>query len=293
LVDERISRERRAILTRVINQVRGFSHRVTVVSGDLPEAEVIKRIERDGFDLVLAPWYRYIAWSRIEAYFGASRTGGPTFAGYFAEPLLPHEVGAQNGRQRAILLDFTQMSTPESVRLVRNLMYETMRAGIRPWLEGAPPIYCENWYYAQGLGMRMDHLLAIPEIASSEWARRAPALRLVLGALWSLVYEEGPGKSEFAQAATSLHSPRAYFQVAADARTLVFKLHYAMPAWTAKDVVAAFWPDAKRPTAAAQLLLRHADFLRVHLIPEGSDVEVVAGLTVDEARALHRLKVIQ
>jgi hypothetical protein len=126
----------------------------------------------------------------------------------------------------------------------------------------------------------MDHLLAVPEIASSEWIRRAPALRIMLTALWSLIYEEGPGKSEFAQATTTHQSPRAYFQVAADSRTLVMKLHYSMPSWTAKDVVAAFWPDAKRPNAAAQLLLKHSDLLRVHLLPENSDIEVVAALTL-------------
>jgi hypothetical protein len=122
----------------------------------------------------------------------------------------------------------------------------------------------------------MDQVLALAEISKSDWIARATSVRIALSALWSLVYEEGPGKSEFAQTITG-SSPKAYFQVAADKNALLLRLCYTMSSWSPKDTLAHFWPDAKALASPAQLLLRYCDFTRVHIVSETNDVEIVAG----------------
>jgi hypothetical protein len=276
VIDERLTRDRRGFLSRVVTAMRHFSN-VQIIEGEITQEQLIQKLEAQPFSLVLAPWYRYLEWSKVEAYFGLTRSAGPTFAGYICDPIEPHQLGPQADHLRSILLDFCQTHPNEAASLVESLFQDTQRTGIRPLLEPTATIYCENWYGGQGLGLRIDNILALPEIAKSEWLARAPALRIVVNALWSLVYEEGPGKSELSQAINGAKTPLAYFQVGCDGTTLALRFCYSMPGWTAKDTLAAFWPDATRPTAAAQLLLKYADFLRVHTIADSSDLEIVVG----------------
>ncbi len=249
---------------------------IELINGSSTEDVILAKMKSQEYDLVLAPWYRYLHWRKVEAFYGLTRTSGPTFAGYFCEQLLPYELGEQTDHLRAIILDFSSLPTHEAVLLLRSLLKDHLRSGIRPLLDPHATIYCENWHTGQGIGNRMDQVLALPEIQKTEWMKRATSIRISLSALWSLVYEEGPGKSEFAQTITGA-SPKAYFQVAADKTTLVLRICYSMASWTPKDALSRFWPNAKSFTSPAQLLLRFCDFTRVHLIAETNDVEVVAG----------------
>lgn len=274
VMDERLSREKSTLLARTINALRTIAD-IHVITGGISEEDLLKKLEEKTPQLVLAPWYRYLAWSRVEAFYGLTRTSGPTFAGYFCEPLLPYELGETADHLRAILLDFGSLSPSEVTMLVKALLSDTRRAGLLPLLESGTTVYCENWYSGQGLGARMDTLLSLPEIANSDWSRRGNAIRVCMNALWSLIYDDGPGKSDFHQAITP-SSPKAYFQVAADRRLLTLRLCYTMPAWGPKEALTAFWPDKKKFAAAPQLLLRFADFVRVHRITENNDIEIVA-----------------
>ena len=112
--------------------------------------------------------------------------------------------------------------------------------------------------------------------ADPKWAKRSGSMRICLNALWSLIYEEGPGKAEVTAAPTS--SPKAYFQVACDREMAVLRLCFQMPSWTPRTALANFWPGALSPTSPAQLLLRYADFVRVHTYSNTPEVEIVAGL---------------
>lgn len=273
VVDERLSREKSAILTRIINSLRVIAT-IELISGSIEEDRLLDKLEADKYDLVFAPWYRYVAWSRIEAFYGLTRTSGPTFAGYFCEPILPYEIGETAEHLRAILFDFANLHTSEINLLVKMLIQDTKRSGLRPFFESNTPIYCENWFGSQGLGIRTDAVLSLPGILNTEWIKRSSALRICIGALWSLVYEEGPGKGEFTQMTTS-RTPKAYFQIGMDGACLAMRLCYSMPAWSPKDTLNIFWPNPKKPTSPAQLLLRYSDMIRVHTIPDAADVEVV------------------
>lgn len=275
VMDERISREKSQILMRAVNALRAHAQ-VLLLGGGTTEDELIRKMEDQPLSVVLVPWHRYLTWTRAEAFFGLSRTSGPCYAGYFAEPVRPGELGEPADYQRAMLFDFANLSVSEMLALIRAAAVEPARSGIRPLLEPTTPVYCENWFGAAGHGARMESILALPELAIPTWQPRAAAVRIVLQALWSLVYEEGSGKGELPQSIWA-KSPRAYFQFAADRRAMVLRLCTPMISWNPKAAIQAFWPDPRRPTAAAQLLTRYADWVRVHVVSETTDIEVTAG----------------
>jgi hypothetical protein len=233
-------------------------------------------MEEQPLSAVLVPWHRYLSWTRAEAFFGLSRTSGPSYGGYFADPVRPDELGEAPDYQRAMLFDFANLSVSEILSLIRTATLEPARSGIRPLLEPNTLVYCENWFGSAGHGARMESILALPGLATPTWQSRAAALRIVLQALWSLVYEEGSGKGELPQSIWA-KSPRAYFQLGADRRALVMRLCTPMISWNPKSAIQSFWPDARRPTAPAQLLGRYADWVRVHVVSETADIEVTVG----------------
>lgn len=274
VLDPRLSRERTALLNRVINTVLRTFTTVEVLSEKTTEEKLLQAMESKKFDLAIVPWHSYLEWNRAEAFWGASRTSGPTLVGYFAEPLPRSSLGECGERMRGIFLDFMNLSGKELSLLVKTLQKDELRSGLRPLVDPDAKIYVENWYGSQGLGSRIDSILGLPEFtADPRWAARGNAMRICINAFWSLVYEEGPGKG--AQAATS--SPKAYFQVACDRETAIFRICYQMPNWTPKAALANFWPSGNSPTSATQLILQYADFARVHTFTNSPEIEIVAG----------------
>lgn len=272
VMDDRLSRERSHILTRTLNAMRQ-EFNFELVSGEITEAQVLSRIQQAPVHLLLVPWYRYLAWTRVEALFAQNRGQGPLFAGYIGEPTSAEELGERTERARLALIDFAHPSTPEILAWVNRMADEKLRSGLRPMLAQPGIVHTENWSAQAGLGLRIDAVLGLPEITRSvDWLKRAPSIRLTLLALWSLIYDEGPGK-----AGSTPGTAKACFQLTADAGTLAFRLCYSMPGWGPKEAVAAFWADPSRPASAARLLQQHADFVRVHLLGDGPDVEVTVG----------------
>jgi hypothetical protein len=287
VVDDRLSRQRGAILTRVINSLRQCA-KIDLIPGKIAEADLIKRLENHQYDLVLAPWYRYLAWSKVEGFYGLTRTSGPTFAGYFGEGILPHELGDQADHQRAILLDFCNLDVVSIRLLVKSLLVDTKRSGVLPLLASGTPVYCESWHHGQGLGHVIDAVTALPEITQSAWSNRISGLRVCLGALWSLIFEEGPGKGD-GQLTQGNGAARAYFQIGVDVNTIAIRLCYARPNISPREAITNFWPDTRPGAVPAQLLVRYADFVRVHHVPEPSDIEVTIGFFANSpcAEAYH------
>ena len=276
VMDPRLPRERAALLVRTVNQLRSLGQ-IQVFSGDIEEKELIHELEAKSYNLVLVPWYHYLKWSRVEAALGLTRTSGTAFAGYFCDELHPSALGEGSDYLRHILLDFSAMTPIEIMRIVRSLIYENRRSGIQPLLQSGASIYCDPWYRGETLGSRIDAVFGLPELAEDGWAKRSNAVRGILSSLWSMIYDEGFGKKEMSGPG-AVRAPVAYFQIGIDGQTLVFRLCYSAPLKTPKSALALFWPDAKRPAAAPQLLLRHSDFVRVHTIAESSDIELVVCL---------------
>lgn len=284
ILDERLSKEKQRVLVRVVNAIRQVAQ-VDLYSGNISEEDLVQKLHQKNYDLILAPWYRYLNWSKIEGFYGLTRTSGPTFAGYFADQLNSFEMGEPSDHLRAILIDFANLTPREIITVIRTLIQDKNRTGIRPIFEGSPPIYCESWLTPHGLGSRIEAVLSIPEVANSDWSRRSNAIRIIVMSMWSMIYEEGPGMGEILRAIGQTY-PRAYFQVGADGASMAFRLWFSMASLGPTDAVKCFWPGQGKPSSPAQLLLRFSDLVRVHRIAETQDVEVVAVLHHDSAPSI-------
>jgi hypothetical protein len=278
LIDDRVSHERVAILTRTLQSLKKQFNIEILQGNETTEDQLIQKIEKQRTQLVFLPLHRYQNWIRVEGYFGINRTSGPTVAGYFCEPILFHQFSDPTGQTRRIILDFSILSVPELTVLIRSLLIDTQRSGLKPLLNPNSLLYCESWYSSQGHGTRTDHILNLPEIAKTEWIKRSNSIRILLSALWSLVYEEGPGKVAIPQGSAA-RTAKAYFQIGADETCLALRLYYyVLPHCSPTEAVKRFWPDRASPISTSQLLLKYSDFLRIHTIHETSDLEVVIGL---------------
>ncbi len=270
--DPRLSRERTEMLMRQLQSLRRLAQ-VEILREPPEEAKVLERLDRQPCQLLLLPWHLHLSWHRVEAHFGITRLRGPTSAGYIAEPLYSTELEhASEGFNRSLLVDTLNLRQGELSHIFRSVLHDELRTGIRPWLESRTPSYFEAWYSGHGLGYRLDQCLKIP--GSAEWAEaRGTPIRLAITALWALVYEEGPGKSELIN---NVHArvPKASFQVACDEKAYVLRLGYRQRGRSPAQLVRQFRHDSMAPSHPAQLLIKHADLVRVQVVPETGDTEV-------------------
>ena len=281
IVDDRISREKLSVFSRVLTPLKQKFPILILRISQTSEAEILNRIKAEkSVRLVVAPLKEYLSWKLIDAFLGTMRTRGPTFAGHFTEPT-PLEIleDRSSSSLRKIVLDCYHLTPAEVFLMVQSLVDENNRSGLLPLLQPNTPIYCENWFDNQGLGHRIDLLLGLSQVSKTDWAQRASSLRILLTSLWTLVYEEGPGKGANKVKREGDSMPLAYFQFAADPRIAVMRLFFhSLPMSAPLEALKVFIPDRERPSRASQLLLRFSDFLRVHSVPETHSLEIVTGL---------------
>ena len=271
VIDERLRRERSAILHRTVTHIKTFAD-VEFVRGDLTEDEFIHELNRqaDPPDLVLLPWYRYLSWKKVDASFGAHRLGSPSVAGYFCDQLLHYELGDSPPSGRMILLDFSNLWPKEAMLLTRCLLRDQTRAGVLPLTE-AKITHAEHWPQRTQLGERLDALARLPQLAEAPWSKRMNSVRLCLQALWSLVFEKGPGaKSKMLDSLKS----RACFEIAAGPDALAMRLISRQPLVSLQEWTRRFWFNSVIPAEPEQVLLKFADFVRVLCVPATQDVEI-------------------
>ncbi len=273
VTDPSLSREKTQIALRALNSLRNFAE-IRYYPGTLTEEELVERMKRETLDLLMVPWHTYLHYQKIEATFGLTRTHGPTMVGYFAEDVSPFELQEQDHHFRAIMIDLNRLSTAEASNILRSLLRDSTRWGLRPFLQPATNLHYESWSAQVGMGFRIDTILGLNEIANSHWSKRANSIRVLVSALWSLIFDNGPGKADRGRGGAE-RTNRAYFEVGVDAHGLGLRLCYSEPGWKVKDVLHQFWPGALTPSAAGQILFQYSDFIRIHVDPETSEIEVV------------------
>lgn len=276
VTDPTLSRERTQIALRTINALRNIAD-VRYYPGNLSEEELLVKVQKESIDLLLLPWHTYLKSHKVEAHFGLTRVNGPTIAGYFAEDISPYEIQEEDHHFRAILIDLNRLASAESTNIIKALLRDSTRWGLKPLITQSTSVHYETWTAQVGLGFRIDAILGLNEIAATNWNKRANSIRILTTAMWSLIFDNGPGKAD-AQRTGAEKSARAYFEVAADSHSLGLRLCYAEPGWKIKDVLHQFWPGAHTPSTAGQVLYQYSDLLRVHVDPESSEIEVVAML---------------
>lgn len=262
VLDERLSRDRMKSITRIAAALRPFAD-VDVLPGTTTEEDAIKKTQEQQYSLLLAPWYRYAEWKRVDALFGQNRSQGPTFAGYFADSLKLKDLKEPPPYFRSILLDFYQATTEESALLVRSLAFDELRSGVRPLLKPDTPVYADLWSAQASLGSKVDVVLSLPELQNTDWLKRSMAIQICMNALWSMVTQG---------------SQKAIFQVGVDPQCLVLRVCTEISGFsTPKELVKGFWKNGEAGAHPVQVIQQFSDFFRVHPIADTRDVEITIG----------------
>ncbi len=272
--DPKLSRQKSLNLTRLSNIFRQFAE-VKVMSSSTTEEQLLTELEKSMPSLILLPWHSYIEWRKIEGLLGLTRSSGPTVAGYHCGELNPKDIGASPDNSHMILLDFDGTSPAESALLVRALLFDSTRSGILPLVDANSEIRWDAWYEGQTLGPRLDAVLALPQLGNRGWTPRGNAIRILVSALWGLVFKESCGIPSNKKIANGAR-PRGSLQIGIANHCVAFRLCYSLPLSTPKDTVDFFWPQPNNPSSSAQLLLRYSDVLRVHRLIGSKEIEVVA-----------------
>ncbi len=265
LSDSRLSRERGQILDRAFYSLGAYAN-IQYLPADSDEAGVLKSLEaaKEPFHLVLVPWYRYLAWSKIEAFYGLTRTSGPTFAGYFGDRVMPYELGEQAGQNRAIILDYYKISREESIRMTLAVASDKLRWGIEPILDEKSKIWFTEveTHSPTFAGKLMSDLVLLEQ---APWNSRSLQIQSALIALLSFNLSS---------------QSKGALNISGDAHSLVFRFVFTMAGWNSpKDALSCFWPNLSPTWSAAYLLRKATDWLRVHFIPETRQVEMIAGFS--------------
>ncbi|MGE0616901.1 MAG: hypothetical protein AB7P04_14815 [Bacteriovoracia bacterium] len=272
IADDRASAQKAAVFATKLNALR-IDAVVELLKATTTDEQMVAKLEAKPYSLVLAPWHKYFEWSKVDGYFGRTRTQGPCFAGYFLDPLPVGELEAiQNPHLRTLLIDFDQLSGRELKLVVNSLADEKSRSGVFPLLDSNTLVYCDTWMNRQGA--QEENLFKLSEMKGTSWSSRINSIRICLTALWSIVFEDGIGNSELATAITT-HTAKAYFQVAIEPGTLAIRLCFNAPQWrNPTDAIKAFWPSLAQHTQGSQLLMKYADLVRLHMVAESSQAEL-------------------
>lgn len=276
VTDPSLSRERTQIALRVMHQLRNTAE-IRYFPGNLTESELVDRLADANLDLLLMPWHMYLKSTKVEAFFGLSRTQGPNVIGWFAEDIPMGELQEEDHHFRAMLIDLRRLEVEESGAILISMLRDSTKWGLSHFLNANSQIHYETWSSKVGLGFRLDAVLEIPEIKHFHWSKRSNAIRTLVTGLWSVLFEHGPGRRDSGKPASEVPN-RGYFEVAANQFTLGLRLCYTEPQWKIKDVLHQFWPRSVAPSQPSQILMQYSDLLRVHVDPETNEVEICAFL---------------
>ncbi len=268
MLDERLSKEKTARLSQLVNSFHAFSQ-VFVVEPNATQEDLLKRLAARDYRLVLLPWNRYLEWRRVEAFFGSPRPGAPRVAGYFSDPVAAAELMIRPSYLRCILLDFSQPSLARSAQLVWSLMYEQRPPKLADSTAPEARVYEGDWHVSEAKAA--DNVIDLPEFAENGWAERANEVREVIQSMWSVAFElQGDTQSS-----------QARFEVGFESGRMRLKVRFPTEApLNLRDIVGAYWPSKTAiPSDAIRALLALADSLRVHPSHDLSELDLTVELS--------------
>jgi hypothetical protein len=273
--DDRLSHDRKTLFTRTMSILKSKLN-MDMLSTSMTEAEVIGYFAtQSSYSLILLPWYKYLAWKKLESHFGALRMQGVTIAGYFADAVLPFEFSKIPNFNRMIMLDFYRMDQVEIEMMIYSLSNEGKKSGLAAFADKNTQIFHSNWFNQDSTHTRcIDAAMGIPLLKAHQWSARMPALRIYMTALWTLCYRERH----------SLQSTEACAEIEISEvnKRLAVKFVFESHELTLKHMMEHLWPgDAPDKDSTVRELVRHTDFLRVSHFPESHHVEITAFFTPD------------
>jgi len=267
IFDDRLSHDRKTIFARTATVLKSrFS--MELLPTQMTEDQLIAHLEKNDYGLILLPWYKYLAWKKLDSFFGALRLQGPTVAGYFADAVLPFEFSGTPNLHRFLFLDFYRFEPSEIEMMLSALVHPEKRSGFNGIFgKSGTAAYFADWYDSDHGSTRcVDAVLKTPLLQSGTWSSRLFGLRFYLTALWSLCYQE---KHSFPDA-----TPTAQLEMTEINKCLAIKLVFESSDLTLKQMMDYLWPSGHHQNQAVNELVRHADFLRIHHFPESHQLEI-------------------
>ena len=271
VTDERLSHARKTEFHQFISRLK-IHFSIEVFSAQMGEKDFLDRIKGDSFSLVLLPWYHYLKWKHVEQHFGSLRMDGPNVAGYFADAVLPFELSEIPHYHRMILLDFYRMDTFEVEALLGNLIFHEQRSGFKGLIPKSSTIFYQNWFEHDRSSTRcIDAIVNSTLIKSSRWAPRIDQIRFYLTALWSLCFQD--------QHQSPSLEPCGEVELAEFSKRLAIKFVFQDRDLTLKHMMQWTWPPEHQGNPMIEMLVKNADFVRIHHFPETQKLEVTALFT--------------
>lgn len=277
IFDDRLPHDRKMVFQRTIILLRTqFS--IEVLPSNYTEENLLEHLETTQYELVLLPWYKYVSWKKIDAFYGSLRMSGTTVAGYFADAVLPFEFTQAPNYHRFILLDFYRFDQKEIEILVRSLTKPHLRTGLAGLIPQTSPIYTAEWLETNGSHTRcIDDVLALPIFKSKQWTDRRHALRFFLTGLWSYIYSE-----------PKIHPkpiPEAEIELSEFNKKLLIKAIFKNSEYTLKHTMKWMWPNAQDTHPAIKEMVCQSDFVRVQHYPETHQLEITCMFVQSSAAA--------
>lgn len=269
-MDDRLSHDRKTVFHRTVQQLKS-KFGIEVFSSSITEDALLQELEKSKYGLVLLPWYHYLQWKRVEAFFGTYRLQGTTVAGYFADALLPFEFSTIPNYQRFILLDFYRWESADIEWILRSLLTTRTHSGLAGLCTRTTPVYVDEWFDDAASAPRsIENCLKLPIVQNTTFGPRTSSIRLYLTSLWSMCFE--------GRHALPSQTPAATFEVAEIQQKLVIKLLFETSEHTLQRMMGALWPAATGSTASLfsplKEMSRQVDYLRVQQFPESQQVEI-------------------
>lgn len=264
LLDERLPHERARVLTLTINALRTV-FQVQTVSGGANEEVFLTQLAQKSYDIVLVPWYRYLAWHQVQA--KILQSGAETsFCSYSAGSLFPYELGEFGGNSRFIHIDLCHLQQTEILQTLKLLAQNNSKSGLTPLLTNPRGYYFESWTKADSLGQKLDSISAIPDFKEEPWKSRLSAIQLSTQAVWNwmLMYKN--------TASTEWTASR--FELAIHEKVLCLRFCFSARGLASKDGVRWFWPNSQVLGSPSEVLLKYCDFVRVHPLLDQEKIEL-------------------
>jgi hypothetical protein len=275
IFDDRLSHDRKIVFQRTIMLLK-TKFEIEVLPMSYDEDDLIEHLEHHEYDLVLLPWYRYLAWKKVDAFFGALRMNGTTVAGYFADPVLPFEFTTPPNYHRMILLDLYRFDQQEIEIMLKALTVPQHRTGFAGLIPKNNPIFTANWMESDQSTTRcIDDILHLPIFHSTQWKDRRHALRFFLTGLWSFVFpniKPHPQPKVFAEVELSEFN-----------RKLLIKVLFKNSEYTLKHTTEWMWPNHFPQNLSIREMSLQADFIRIQHFPESNQLELTAMFVQSDA----------
>lgn len=249
ILDEKLDAEATKSALKMMAALKPIAD-ITTFDGTLSQESIVEALEKTKFQLVMLPWYKYLAWKKVEAFFGLTRTSGPTVAAYTAETLDPKNFPDIPDYPRFYLFDLVRFSPNENLKLITPLLSNETRTGIQPLLKPNSTIHFFNWDGRERTSLMLEGWFELPEF-SGIYKDRKHAISSAF---------EGAKDLLFGSSISTSGMPCVHFGM--DAETITVRIGVRLATAPNNQMIQTFWSKSKLPLSPLCTLSRYTDFFR-------------------------------